>query len=147
MMAAEGAVDADDLARAAGEAMWRADRASKWLGMQLEEIRAGYARMSMRVTADMTNGQDYCHGGLIFSLADSSFGFACNSRNQRALAAGCSIEFLAPAQLGDDLTSECREQALAGRTGLYDARVTNQRGVLIALFRGKSATVKGNWIK
>ena len=138
-------MEADALAKAAGEAMWRADRASKWLGMQLEEIRACYTRLSMTVTADMTNGQDLCHGGLIFSLADSSFGFACNSRNQRALAAGCSIEYLAPAQLGDRLTAECREQATVGRTGLYDARVTNQKGELIALFRGKSATVRGTW--
>jgi acyl-CoA thioesterase len=138
---------AQQLATAAGEAMWRADRATKWLGMQLEEIRAGYTRMSMTVTEQMTNGQDYCHGGLIFSLADSSFGFACNSRNQRALAASCSIDFLAPAQLGDRLTAECREQAVVGRTGLYDARVTNQKGELIAVFRGKSATVKGNWVE
>jgi len=135
------------LALAAGEQMWRADRASKWLGMKLEEIRAGYTRLSMTVTADMTNGQQLCHGGLIFSLADSSFGFACNSRNQRALAASCAIEFLAPARLGDRLTSECREQALAGRNGVYDARVANQNGELIALFRGKSSTVKGNWVE
>jgi acyl-CoA thioesterase len=138
-------MDADARAKAAGEAMWRADRASKWLGMFLEEIRAGYTRVSMTVTADMTNGQDFCHGGLIFTLADSSFGFACNSRNQRALAASCSIDFLAPAQLGDRLTAECRELATVGRTGLYDARVTNQKGDLIAVFRGKSATVKGAW--
>jgi acyl-CoA thioesterase len=138
---------ADELAKAAGEAMWRTDRTSKWLDMQLEEIRAGYTRMSMTVTADMTNGQAMCHGGLIFTLADSSFGFACNSGNQRAVAAGCSIEFLAPAQLGDRLTAECREQAVVGRTGLYDARVTNQKGELIALFRGKSATVKGSWVE
>jgi acyl-CoA thioesterase len=139
--------DAAQLAKAAGEAMWRADRATKWLGIQLEEIGAGYTRMSMTVTEQMTNGQDYCHGGLIFSLADSSFGFACNSRNQRALAASCSIDFLAPAQLGDRLTAECREQAVVGRTGLYDARVTNQKGELIAVFRGKSATVKGSWVE
>jgi acyl-CoA thioesterase len=140
-------LDAEAVAKAAGEAMWRADRASKWLGMRLEEIRAGYARLSMEITADMTNGQHYGHGGLIFSLADSSFGFACNSRNQRALAASCTIDFLRPARLGDRLTAECREQALEGRTGLYDARVTNQNGELVALFRGKSATVKGLWIE
>ena len=138
---------AQQLATAAGEAMWRADRATKWLGMQLEEIRAGYTRMSMTVTEQMTNGQDYCHGGLIFSLADSSFGFACNSRNQRALAASCAIEFLAPAQVGDRLSAECRETAVSGRTGVYDARVTNQKGELIALLRGKSATIKGKWVE
>jgi acyl-CoA thioesterase len=140
-------MDADALAKAAGEAMWRADRTSRWLDMQLEEIRAGYTRISMTVTADMTNGQAMCHGGLIFTLADSSFGFACNSRNQRAVAAGCSIDFLAPARLGDRLTAECREQARAGRAGMYDARVTSQKGELIALFRGKSAMVKGHWVE
>ena len=132
-------------ARAAGEAMWREDRASKWLGMRIEEIGPGFARVAMTVAADMANGQGLCHGGLIFTLADSSFGFACNTRNQRALAATCVIEFLAPARVGDTLTSDCREQARAGRTGIYDARVTNQEGTLIALFRGKSATVKGTW--
>lgn len=135
------------LAHAAGEVMWREDRASKHLGMKLEELRPGYARMTMPVIGDMANGQDLCHGGMIFSLADSSFGFACNSRNQRALAATCAIEFLAPARIGDILTAECREQALVGRTGIYDARVVNQAGELIALFRGKSATVKGKWIE
>ena len=140
-------MDAAKLARAAGEAMLREDRASRFLGMTLEELRPGYARVTMPVTAQMANGQDLCHGGMIFSLADSSFGFACNSRNQRALAASCSIDFLAPARIGDVLTAECREQALAGRTGVYDARVVNQSGELIALFRGKSATVKGKWIE
>lgn len=140
-------MQADALARAAGEVMWRADRVSKSLGMQLEEIRAGYARLAMFVTEHMTNAQDLCHGGLIFTLADSSFGIACNSHNRRALAAGCTIEFLAPAQLGDRLVAECSEQATVGRTGIYDTRVTNQRGELIALFRGKSATVKGHWVE
>lgn len=140
-------MDAAKLARAAGEAMWREDRASKFLGMTLEELRPGYSRVAMPVTAQMANAQDLCHGGLIFSLADSSFGFACNSRNQRALAVTCSIEFLAPARIGDTLTAECTEQAASGRTGIYDARVVNQAGELIALFRGKSATVKGKWIE
>jgi len=140
-------MQADALARAAGDAMWRADRASKSLGMELEEIRAGYARLTMVVTEHMTNAQDLCHGGLIFTLADSSFGIACNSHNRRALAVGCTIEFLAPAHLGDRLVAECREQATVGRTGIYDVRVTNQHGDLIALFRGKSATVKGHWVE
>jgi acyl-CoA thioesterase len=101
----------------------------------------------MTVTEQMSNGQAYCHGGMIFTLADSSFGFASNSHNQRALAAACSIEFLAPARVGDRLTAECLEQVRAGRTGVYDARVTNQDGALIALFRGKSATVRGHWVE
>lgn len=123
------------------------DRASHWLGMKRLEVRAGYARMSMRVKEHMVNGQQVCHGGLIFSLADSSFGYACNSHGQHALAASCSIDFLAPAQLGDELTAEAQETAHLGRTRIYDVRVTNQEGKLIALFRGKSATVKGAWVE
>ncbi|HEX6319030.1 MAG TPA: hydroxyphenylacetyl-CoA thioesterase PaaI [Burkholderiales bacterium] len=129
------------------EAIWPGDAASRWLGMTLEEVRAGYARLSMRVTENMVNGQNVCHGGLIFALADSSFGYACNSHNQRALAAGASIDFLSPAVLGEVLVSECIENAKAGRRGIYDARVTNPKGETIALFRGESATVKGHWIE
>jgi len=140
-------MDKQALAQATADAIWREDRASRWLGMQLEEVKSGYARMSMQVTEPMANAQALCHGGLIFALADSSFGLACNSHNQRALAASCSIDFLAPAHLGDRLTAECTEQAHVGRTGIYDARVTNQKGELIAVFRGKSATVKGKWLE
>ena len=136
-------VDTLALAKAAAEVMWREDNASKWLGMKIEEVRPGYARLSMTVTANMVNGHNLCHGGLIFTLADSTFAFACNSHNQRAVAAGCSIEFLAPAFLGDVLTAEGVEQALRGRTGVYDMKVTNQKSELIAVFRGKSATIKG----
>ena len=136
-------VDTLALAKAAAEVMWREDNASKWLGMRIEEVRPGYARLSMTVTANMVNGHNLCHGGLIFTLADSTFAFACNSHNQRAVAAGCAIEFLAPAFLGDVLTAEGVEQALRGRTGVYDMTVTNQKSELIAVFRGKSATIKG----
>jgi acyl-CoA thioesterase len=137
--------DKQRTARASAEAMWRDDSTSKWLGMKLEEVRPGYARLSMTVTANMVNGHKLCHGGLIFTLADSTFAFACNSHGQRAVAAGAEIEFLAPAYLGDVLTAEGVEQAHAGRRGVYDMRVTNQKGELIALFRGKSATIKGRW--
>jgi acyl-CoA thioesterase len=126
--------------------MARGDTASRALGMKLEEIRLGFARLSMRVTRNMVNGQDVCHGGLIFMLADSSFGFACNSHNQRALAASCSIDFLSPAYLDDQLIAEASEIERKGRHGIYDVRVTNQNGDTVALFRGKSATVKGTWI-
>ena len=135
------------LAERTAEIIQREDRASRWLGMQLQEVRPGYARLTMRVTENMVNGQKVCHGGLIFSLADSSFGFACNSHNQHALAASCSIDFLAPAALGDELTAEATETAHAGRTRVYDVRVTNQEGTLIAVFRGKSAAVKGLWVE
>jgi acyl-CoA thioesterase len=132
--------------RKIGEIMARGDTASRALGMKLEEIRLGFARLSMRVTKNMVNGQDVCHGGLIFMLADSSFGFACNSHNQRALAASCSIDFLSPAYLDDQLIAEASEIERKGRHGIYDVRVTNQNGDTVALFRGKSATVKGTWI-
>jgi acyl-CoA thioesterase len=135
------------IAERTAEIIEREDRASRWLGMKLQEIRPGYARLSMRVTENMVNGQKVCHGGIIFSLADSSFGFACNSHNQHALAASCSIDFLAPAALGDELTAEASETAHAGRTRIYDVRVTNQAATLIAVFRGKSATVKGTWVE
>jgi acyl-CoA thioesterase len=140
-------MEADALAKAAAEIMWRDDNASKWLGMKVEEVRSGYARMSMPVTQNMVNGHNLCHGGLIFTLADSTFAFACNSHNQRAVAAGCSIDFLAPAYLGDVLTAEGVEQSLKGRTGVYDMKVTNQGGEVIALFRGKSATIKGSLVE
>ena len=136
-------MDAVSLAKATAEVMWRDDNASKWLGIKVEEVRPGYARLSMTVTQNMVNGHNLCHGGLIFTLADSTFAFACNSHNQRAVAAGASIEFVAPAFLGDALTAEGVEQALKGRTGVYDMKVSNQKGELIALFRGKSATIKG----
>lgn len=136
-------MDAVSLAKATAEVMWRDDNASKWLGIKVEEVRPGYARLSMTVTRNMVNGHNLCHGGLIFTLADSTFAFACNSHNQRAVAAGASIEFVAPAFLGDALTAEGVEQALKGRTGVYDMKVSNQKGELIALFRGKSATIKG----
>jgi acyl-CoA thioesterase len=140
-------MDAVALAKAAAEVMWRDDNASKWLGMKVEEVRPGYARMSMPVTDNMVNGHNTCHGGFIFTLADSTFAFACNSHNQRAVAAGASIEFLAPAFLGDVLVAEGLEQSLMGRTGVYDMKVTNQKKELIALFRGKSATIKGTLVE
>jgi acyl-CoA thioesterase len=135
------------IAERTAEIIQREDRASRWMGMRLDEVRPGYARLTMRVTENMVNGQKVCHGGLIFSLADSSFGFACNTHNQHALAASCSIDFLAPAALDDELSAEASESAHAGRTRIYDVRVTNQDGKLIALFRGKSATVKGAWVE
>ena len=100
----------------------------------------------MPVRDDFLNGHQICHGGLIFTLADSSFAFACNSRNLNTVASGCSIEFLRPVHGGDVLTAEAVEQTLNGRTGIYDIRVTNRAGDTVALFRGKSAQIKGNVI-
>lgn len=135
------------LAREVAQLMWADDRASQALGMRIEEVRAGYARISMTVRRDMTNGHGTCHGGFMFLLADSAFAFACNSHNQKAVAASAEIHFLAPAYEGDVLTAEGVEQHLAGRSGVYDTRVTDQAGKLVALFRGKSATIKGQFIE
>src|SRR5438105_6522048 len=134
------------LAERVGAAMFARDRASQALGMALLAIRPGYARMSMTVRDDMVNGHDICHGGLIFTLADSTFAFACNSHNKVTVAAGCSIEFLKPGKAGDVLTCEGVEQVLQGRHGIYDMKVTNQRGEVVAVFRGKSAHIQGTVI-
>jgi acyl-CoA thioesterase len=135
--------DPQALARLAGKTMYERDPASQRLGMTLDEIRPGYARMSMRVREDMLNGHGTCHGGYIFMLADSAFAFACNSHNFNTVGAGCSIDYLSPGRAGDVLTAEAVEQALSGKTGVYDIVVTNQEGRKVALFRGKSHRVNG----
>lgn len=111
--------------------------------MELVSCEPGRAVIRMEVREPMLNGHQICHGGLIFTLADSTFAFACNSRNLATVAAGASIEFLHPAQLGDVLTCEGVEQVLQGRHGVYDMTVRNQRGETIAMFRGKSAQIRG----
>jgi acyl-CoA thioesterase len=128
--------------RVAGE-MFARDSASQSLGMQVKEVRPGYARLTLIVRPDMLNGHAICHGGVIFSLADSAFAFACNSHNQNTVASGCSIDFLAPAKAGDELSAEAVERALLGRIGVYDVTVTNSEGRTIALFRGRSYRVTG----
>jgi len=140
------ALSPDELARATAEAMYAADACSRALGFELLEVRPGYARLRMTVRADFLNGHQICHGGLIFTLADSAFAFACNSYNISTVASGCSIEFLRPVHGGDVLTAEAVEQTLSGRTGIYDIRVTNRAGETAAMFRGKSAQIKGNAI-
>jgi acyl-CoA thioesterase len=139
--------DADDLARVVGRAMYEADAASQSLGMRVQAVGPGCATLTMRVRADMLNGHRTCHGGLIFSLADSAFAFACNSRNVSTVASGCTIDFLAPAVEGDVLTAEARERSLAGRTGVYDVTVSNQDGRAVALFRGRSYRIKGQVVE
>ena len=135
---------ASDLAKAVGESMFAADAASReTMGMALLDCQPGYARMSMQVRELHLNGHKICHGGFIFTLADSTFAFACNSHNKVTVAAGCQIEFLKPGKLGDVLTCEGVEQTLSGRHGIYDMKVTNQDGAVIALFRGKSAQIQG----
>ena len=137
--------DEQALARRVGEAMFAADRASReTMGMELLACEPGRAVMRMTVQALHLNGHQICHGGFIFTLADSTFAFACNSRNHNTVAAGCSIEFLRPAHEGDVLTCEGVEQVQSGRHGVYDMRVSDQHGQVVALFRGKSAQIKGH---
>jgi acyl-CoA thioesterase len=135
-----------NLAEKAAEVMWREDDASRSLGMKLECVGSGRARLSMKVQKSMSNGQKVCHGGLIFTLADSAFGYACNTHNQRAVSASCSIDYLAPAFVDDQLTAEAVEVERRGRRGIYDVKIINQKGETVALFRGHSATVKGTWV-
>ncbi|TFW28231.1 hydroxyphenylacetyl-CoA thioesterase PaaI [Duganella callida] len=137
---------AQALAEAVGAAMYARDPASQSLGMTLAAIGPGHAHMSMTVRADMLNGHQTCHGGFIFALADSAFAFACNSRNQVTVGAGCSIDYLSPGRLGDILTAIAVEQSLAGKTGIYDITVRAQDGRTIALFRGKSHRISGEVI-
>lgn len=125
------------------QAMWSNDRASPWMGMELETVTEGYAELSLTVAEHHCNGHDICHGGVTFSLADSAFAFACNSRNQSTVAQHNMISFIAPAAKGDRLTAKAREVSLTGRSGIYDVSVTNQDGVLIAEMRGMSRAVKG----
>jgi acyl-CoA thioesterase len=136
--------DPQRLAELAGKTMYERDPASQALGMTLDAIRPGYARMSMRVRDDMLNGHGTCHGGYIFMLADSAFAFACNSHNFNTVGAGCTIDYLAPGRAGDVLVADAVEQALSGKTGVYDVVVTDQDGRKVALFRGKSHRVAGH---
>ena len=137
-------MDAIERARRVGETMFAVDTASKdTMGMELLECQPGRAVMRMTVRPLHLNGHQICHGGFIFTLADSTFAFACNSYNRNAVAAGCSIEFLRPGKLGDVLTCEGVEQTLSGRHGIYDMKVTNQNGEVMAVFRGKSAQIAG----
>ena len=131
------------LAEHVRSAMFANDGASQALGMQVTAISPTSATVTMTVRADMLNGHATCHGGFITALADSAFAFACNAGNEMTVASGLSIDFLAPGREGDVLTAEGVEVSRAGRTGVYDVTVRNQRGELIAVFRGRSYTMKG----
>jgi acyl-CoA thioesterase len=124
-------------------AMWAGDEASKWFGMQIDEVDEGRAVLSMTVGPEHCNGHGTCHGGVSFALADSAFAFACNSRNKSTVGQHTFISYLAPGRAGDRLTATAEEVSLAGRSGIYDVKVTNQDGVVIAEFRGVSRTVNG----
>ncbi|WP_199264774.1 hydroxyphenylacetyl-CoA thioesterase PaaI [Alcaligenes faecalis] len=135
--------DPQALAQQVSEHMYGNDQASQGLGLSLDSVAPGAANMSMTVRANMLNGHKTCHGGFIFALADSTFAFACNSRNAPTVASGCTIDYLAPAFEGDVLTARAVEASLAGRTGVYDIEVVNQNDKRIALFRGRSYRLNG----
>jgi acyl-CoA thioesterase len=131
------------VAEATRDAMWRGDRASKSLGMEVLAIGPGSATLAMSVREDMLNGHDICHGGLITTLADSAFAFACNAYNEVTVASGFDVNLLQAARRGDRLTAVATEVSKSGRTGVYDVAVHNQRGEAVAAFRGRSYTMKG----
>lgn len=136
-------ITAQQIADATRDAMWQADRASRALGMRVQAVGPGSATLAMVVREDMLNGHDICHGGLISTLADSAFAFACNAYNELTVASGFDINLVAAARLGDELTAVARELSKSGRTGVYDILVSNQRGETLAVFRGRSYTMKG----
>ena len=140
------AAAAQALADEVGRVMWSRDNATQALGMALTRIAPGTATITMTVRPDMVNGHHICHGGLIFTLADSAFAYACNSYNLNTVASACHIDFLAPAREGDVLEASATERSASGRTGVYDIEVKVQGGKTVALFRGKSYRIKGEVI-
>jgi acyl-CoA thioesterase len=141
-----GADQRQALATRAAGTLYAGDRASQMLGMTVETCTPGRATVSMRVRPDMVNGHRICHGGLIFALADSAFAFACNSHGDNTVAAGAAIEFLAPGREGDVLRAVAAERWRAGRAGIYEIEVRNQRDEMVALFRGRSHQIAGRLI-
>ncbi len=138
--------DPQAIAEAVRLGMFMDDAASRGLGMEIEEVGPGYARISMTVRPDMLNGFKMCHGGFITTLGDSAFAFACNSHNEVTVASGIVVDFLAPAYEGDRLVAECHEVARTGRTGVYDIEVMNQDDKAVVVMRGRSHTIKGKQV-
>ena len=135
--------DPDSLARACANALNARDAAAQAFEMTIERVAAGTARLSMTVRADMTNGMGICHGGVMFTLCDTAFAYACNGYDRPTVAASATIEFLAPARVGDRLIAEAVEQSRAGRTGVYDIHLLTEDGTQVALFRGRSHELRG----
>lgn len=141
------AIDRSDpqaLAEASAKALWHGDQSSKLLGMTLTRIAPGEAEMTMTVRADMTNGHAICHGGFIFTLADSTFAFACNSYGQRTVAQQCAVTFITSAREGDTLTAHAVERSRTGRSGIYDVTVRDSQHIVVAEFRGHSRIIAGD---
>jgi acyl-CoA thioesterase len=135
--------DAKRLAERSAEAMFSRDRASQDLGMRILEMGPGRARLSMRVRGNMLNGHAICHGGFVFSLADSAFAFACNSHNRATVAAGATVDFLAAVREGEELFAEAIEVWRSKRTGVYEVTVSTEAGEKVALFRGRAHEIGG----
>ena len=144
-MNVHGTLSPDDLARACADAMWKEDNASRDLGMEILRIGPGEAVLTMTIQSHMVNGHGIAHGGFIFLLADSAFAFACNSRNERTVAAQCDISFIRPARLGDRMVATAREISKTGRSGIYDVRVAVDDAT-VAELRGHSRAIGGAWI-
>ena len=137
-------MNSQEIAAASAAALYKRDTAARSLGIRVEEIAPGRASLSMSVEDKMVNGHGICHGGYIFTLADTAFAYACNSRNASTVAAGARIEFLAPARLGDRLRATASEVSLRGRNGVYDVVVSREDGERLALFRGNSLRIEGS---
>ncbi len=140
------AMSAAEIAEKSAAAMWADDRATNGLGMVIVRVEPGIAALSMTVTAAMVNGHGLAHGGFIFTLADSAFAYACNSRGQRHVAQHCQISYLAPGKLGMTLTATARERQRGERSGIYDVMVSDHDGIVIAEFRGHSRAIPGTLV-
>ena len=136
-------VDAQSVAQAVREAMWRDDHVLHWLGIEVTAVGPGSATTRMVIRREMLNGHAIAHGGLITTLADTAFAYACNAYNELTVASGFDVNLMAAARLGDTLSAEAVELSKSGRTGVYDITVRNQRGEAVAAFRGRSYTMKG----
>jgi len=119
------------------------DRATQMMGIRIVEVAPGRAVAEMAVREDMLNGHDLCQGGFVTMLADTAFAYACNAYNEITVASGFTVDLIAPGHGGDVLTATCDEVNKAGRTGVYDVTVRNQRGERVAVFRGRSHTARG----
>lgn len=135
------AISADELALKCAQHMYANDPVSQNMGMEIQHMAKGQAKVSMPITAAMLNGHKTCHGGLLFSLADSAFAFACNSENEAAVGAACNIDYIRPAFEGDVLVATASVCHQGKRTGVYQVHVTNQDDALVAIFKGNSARI------
>jgi acyl-CoA thioesterase len=129
-------------AQAAVQSLYQGDRASQSLGIKIIDVAPGRVEVAMTVRPDMANGHGMCHGGIIFAFADSAFAFACNSHGEPMVAAGASIEFLAPTPTGEHVTAVASEVTRTARHGIYDVCVTNSSGETVAQFRGRCARLR-----